>query len=390
MMLTTTMTMTTMTTMTTTMMRRMTRSSSRSLGRVVGIVDVGHVGGRGVPRTPARHLSSSSASSSRKVPFSSLVAEQLAAAKEQHQPLDVHSLLPDEYTAGHVLAVLNQVAKGGYKQGSTISEDHIRLLLSSARPDVPQDAKIILKALIDYKRINRFLLTSELAADCIETILRCDPITGGLLVLEHFTIESGFYFSASIETINRTLHHILHHPSDDTIDDHPARLWKALVQTTDQLLYRKSRPYHAMKKRAKRAYLFQCRTHEGPNDATVHLLVELGMAVTTTTTTGTTDASTATTGATISTANAEAVYQDLVQPCLDQRVSISEELLVSLNTSRLLQAADEHDYHEDHPDLPSTTDMDTTTTTTSGTDTATTPATPTTTTTTGTSTTSSS
>jgi hypothetical protein len=41
-----------MTTMTTTMMRRMTRSSGRlSLGRVVGVVDVGHVRRhRGVPQ----------------------------------------------------------------------------------------------------------------------------------------------------------------------------------------------------------------------------------------------------------------------------------------------------------------------------------------------------
>jgi hypothetical protein len=264
-----------------------------------------------------RHLST--ISSVEKVPFSSLVAQSLAVAKEQHQPLDVKSLLPDEYTPGHVLAVLNQVAKGGYRLGSTITEDHIRLLLSSARPYTPKDAKVIIKGLVDYKRINRFLLTQELAADCIDTILKCDPTTGGLLVIEHFTMESGFFFSASLDTIHKTLEHMLQ--QGDAIEEHPQRVWKAIVQLTDQLLYRHQRPYREMKKRAKRAYLVQCRTHEGPNEITVHLLVELGMAV--------------------APDDAESVYQDLLQPCLDQRVAISEELLVSINTSRLLQATEQ-------------------------------------------------
>ena len=298
------------------------------------------------------------------LPFSSAVAQSLAAAasaaaangeKSQTLPssFDIVSLLPQDYTPGHVLAVLNQVGKGGYRTGATISEDHFRLLLNCARPDEPKDAQIIMTALINYKRINRFLLTTQLADDCVNTILKSDRTMGGLLVLDNMTLESGLYYAATIDTINTTLAHVLHESS--VVDDNPTRVYQTLVNMiTTKLLIRKQRPYRDMKKRAKRAYLFQSQTHDGPNERTMELVVELGMILVSNSNSNITTPTTTTTADTIITA--ESVYLDLVKPCLDAKVKVSQELMDTLNANRLLQSIatttteEEEEEHDDDDD----------------------------------------
>jgi len=277
------------------------------------------------------------------LPFSSAIASSLAAHHQQQQQaeaaegqtttvvFDIASHLPIDYTPGHVLGVLNQVGKGGYKEGATISEDQIRLLLQSARPHEPKDATVIITALVNYKRINRFLLTSELASECIHAILKSDPRTGGLLVLENFTQDSGFYFSASLDSIHLALRNILEEAVDD---DHPDdRVWKALVHVVQQLVRRKQKPYKEMKKRAKRAHLFQLQNQDGPSGQTVELLLEIGLIVSN---------------------NAEAVHDELIQPCLVFKdMLVPEDLLVALNAKRLVQQAESvvlHHVHDDDDD----------------------------------------
>ena len=304
-----------------------------------------------------RHFSASTTTTTttsqeetRQLPFSSAIASSLAAHHHQQAEaaaegqtttavFDIASHLPIDYTPGHVLGVLNQVGKGGYKEGATISEDQIRFLLQSARPQEPKDATVIITALVNYKRINRFLLTSELASECIDAILKSDPRTGGLLVLENFTQDSGFYFAASLDSIHLALNNIL----DEAVDDHDQdrRIWKALVHVVQQLVRRKQKPYKEMKKRAKRAHLFQLQNQDGPSGQTVELLLEIGLIV----------------------SNAEAVHDELIQPCClvvkDSMLVVPEDLLVALNAKRLVQQAESvvlyHDDDDDTEDESKTT-----------------------------------
>ncbi|KAI2492837.1 hypothetical protein MHU86_21708 [Fragilaria crotonensis] len=119
-----------------------------------------------------------------------------------------------------------------------------------------------------------------------------------------------------MDTIHVALEHVLH---EEAVDEHPVRVWKAIVDLTTQLLYRQQRPYRTMKKRAKRAYLFQIQTHEGPNPMTLSLLAELGIIVTNN--------------------DAETVHQDLVLPCFNQNpLMVPQDLMDSLNADRLLQS----------------------------------------------------
>jgi hypothetical protein len=113
---------------------------------------------------------------------------------------------------------------------------------------------------------------------------------------------------------------------------------------TTKLLIRKQRPYRDMKKRAKRAYLFQCQTHDGPNDRTMELVVELGMIL------ASNSNSTTTTTTTDTILSAESVYLDLVKPCLDAKVKVSQELMDTLNANRLLQSIATTTTEEDEND----------------------------------------
>lgn len=222
--------------------------------------------------------------------------------------LDVRSQLPQEYTPGHVMSVLNQVGKGGKE----MAENDFRLLLESARPYETRDARVILTAMINYKRINEFLLTKDLAVDCIHQILESDPETGAILVLEHFTPESGLYFAAPREALQKVMLRVL-----EGVDDHSDRIWKALPDFVNNLLLRQSRPYHEMKKRAARKYLKQIQVHEGVNEEFLNLLVDVGLSATN--------------------QNVPLVHEHIVQPCLDHgRVTkIGQDFVISWEAKRL-------------------------------------------------------
>jgi hypothetical protein len=299
-------------------------------------------------------------------PFSAFVSEALAevaeaarlnsiekSKKTPKQPIHydlefLRSLLPEEKlnkknesgTPGHILAILNQVGKGGYKNGAIITDEQIRWLISTMRANFKKDAKVLLSALTNTKRINRFLLSPELASECLEALLKSNPKEGGLLFLEHFNPKSGLMFSARTSDYNKALEHVLLHlndikPSTATEEENQAvkdndleelkdddistddsnteskdddnnqtksdestpkvtnRPWNALVQSHKWLIYRHSRPERKMKKRAARAYAFQSKCHEGPNEDTFQLWMSVGSKVST----------------------MDAVYQDLILPC---------------------------------------------------------------------------
>lgn len=241
------------------------------------------------------------------LPFSTAVVQE----EEGDVPIDVRSQLPPEYTPGHVMAVLNQVGKGG----AEISEENFRLLLECARPYEEKDAGVIMTAMVNYKRISRFLLTKELASDCIAQIIASDVRQGGLHVLENFTPASGLYYAAPTDALHKALAHVL-----EELDDYnnESRVWLALIAFINNLVQRRQRPYRTYKKRAARRYIKQIQTHEGPNAETVALCVELGLAVTD--------------------EDATSVYQAIVEPCLEARVAnIDEEMLESLKRKMVFE-----------------------------------------------------
>lgn len=244
-----------------------------------------------------------------RVPFSTVVAQE--EEEDAVVVIDVRSQLPpDEYTPGHVMAVLNQVGKGG----AEISEENFRLLLECARPYEEKDARVIMTAMVNYKRISRFLLTKELASDCIAQIIESDVRQGGLQVLENFTPESGLYYAAPADALNKALSHVL----EELDDDDGGRVWLALIAFCNNLTDRRQRPYRTYKKRAARRYIKQIQTHEGPNAETVALCVELGLAVT----------------------DATSVYQAIVEPCLEARVAMDDELVESLKRKMVFETDD--------------------------------------------------
>lgn len=227
------------------------------------------------------------------------------------------------YTPGHILAVLNTIGKGGVE----LHERDFRHLLQTARPYEQKDATVLLTAMVNYKRINRFLLTEELAADCVDSILTTsDPTTGGLLLMEHFYPASGLYYAMSLDDVHKMLRHVLDNAIDSP-DVTPERIWTALVSCWEQLMERHSLPHREMKKRAKRRYLKQLQINarfSGPTQETVELAVEIGLS--------------------LKSDEAQDVYDTLVKPCLEspRRIdldSIGDEdsILHALNAKRMAQ-----------------------------------------------------
>jgi len=231
------------------------------------------------------------------------------------QPTDVHSLLPQDFTSGHVLDALNKVGANGV----ALSHQDFRLLLESARPHYRKDARVILTALRNYKRINRFLLDIPLAEDCIDQILSCELDQGGLMIIENFTMESGLYYAAPLSSLHKALEQLLQVVADDEKVGFKEQTQKALPAFIQELLLRKSRPYREMKKRARRRYLFQIQTHDGPSQETIELLIELGLEA--------------------SNNDIEWVHNELVKPCLDQRVKVEDEMIHAWNAKLLSHTA---------------------------------------------------
>lgn len=253
-----------------------------------------------------------------------VVLSQLSKSSEPTQPLDIRSQLPENFKPGNVLYILNQSGKGG----AEILHSDFRILLECARPNTKKDAGVILTAMRNYKRINKFLLEISLAQDCMEQIMISNAQEGPLLIIENFTKESGLYFTAPRISLHQVMEQHLQIIEDDTLPDLKDRTKEALPKFVQELILRKNRPYRDMKKRARRKYLQQSRTHEGPNGKTVELLMELGLIV--------------------SNNDIEWVHNELIQPCLDNRVNVYDNVLHEWNSKRLVhKASDDEDEEND-------------------------------------------
>jgi len=255
------------------------------------------------------------------------------STQQQQQPIvvDVRSQLPKDFTPGHVIFALNQVGK----DGADLAHQDFRLLLESARPNYQKDARNILTALQNYKRINQFTLDVPLAEDCIDQILSSDVDRGGLTIIENFTMKSGLYYSASLPSLHKALQQLLEVGASDGEEEEEAEKMKekikeALPTFIQELLLRRSRPYQRMKKRAKARYLKQIQIHQGPNQETIELLMKLGLEV--------------------SNNDVEWVDNKLVKPCLDQNVKVEEEMILPWNAKVLSHAAEQSNAAEQPTD----------------------------------------
>lgn len=229
-------------------------------------------------------------------------------AEEPPPSLDVRASLPQEYTSGHVLEVLNRKGAGG----KPLEDEDFRILINAAK--TPKDARVIMTALVNYKRINKFILTKEIAELAVKRILLADPDQGSIMVLKNFTEESGLYFSCEIPLLNLVLDDVLLH-----IQDHDKRdLWKALISMLNLLIYRKTRPYKKMKKKAERKYHKHIQLHHGPTVATVQRMVEIGLKI----------------------RAAKSVHSQITTPCLNNRVPVLEETLRLVEQARFQEEMD--------------------------------------------------
>jgi hypothetical protein len=229
--------------------------------------------------------------------------------KEQAQAMiDVRASLPVEHTSGHVLEVLNRKGAGG----KPLNDDDMTILFDAAK--TPKDARVIMTALVNYKRINNYILTTKMAEMAVKSILQADPEQGAFLVLSNFNEKSGLYFSCEIPLINFVLDVVLNQIDYYEKDS----LWLALISMQNSLIYRAHRPYQKMKKRAARKYHKQIQLHHGPTAETVRRMVDIALKI----------------------RAAEVVHSEITTHCQDRRVPVLEETLRLVEEARFQERMD--------------------------------------------------
>lgn len=228
---------------------------------------------------------------------------------EQAQAIiDVRTSLPPDFTSGHVLEVLNRKGKGG----KPLNDEDMTILFDAAK--TPKDARVIMTALVNYKRINDYILTTKMAEKAVKSILKADPEQGAFLILSNFNEKSGLYFSCDIPLINFVLDTVLNRIECYEKD----ALWSALISMQNLLIYRAHRPYQKMKKRAARKYHKQIQLHHGPTAETVRRMVDIGLKI----------------------RAAEAVHTEITTYCQDRRVPVLEETLSLVEEARFQDRMD--------------------------------------------------
>ena len=242
--------------------------------------------------------------------FSSLsTINTILKDKKQNQPaINVRESLPEEYTSSNVMSVLNRKGDGGVP----LEEDDMRILIDAAKTSY--DSRIVVTALIKYKRKNSFILTEEMTSFTITRILEINPTHGPYVVLNNFNEKTGFFFSCSTPLLDKVLDQVLIRIQDYKLYD----VWPALLSALHLLIYRADRPHREMKKRAAKRYLKQLKSYHGPTSETVRLMAEIGLQITT----------------------AEAVYTEIVEHSQRNRVVVLEETLKLVEEARFKERMD--------------------------------------------------
>ena len=183
-------------------------------------------------------------------------------------------------------------------------------LCNSARAGKKRDAKVITKALKDFKRCNKFILNMEGGRLAVQGIMRAmipnykvvygmPKVEAGTYALETIVDEStGLYFTVETSTIDLVLEEVkvgldemkerganvkIDLGEEAELDEEKTGLksaLKATESTLKMLIKRRCRPENdKMKKRAKRKYLKHLKTNEGPDVNTMALATQISLAI---------------------------------------------------------------------------------------------------------------
>mmetsp|Transcript_25011 Transcript_25011/g.30767 ORF Transcript_25011/g.30767 Transcript_25011/m.30767 type:complete len:416 (+) Transcript_25011:187-1434(+) len=209
-------------------------------------------------------------------------------------------------TPGQSWSILQKHLAGG----NQIRHSDFVMLCQTSRPKYPKDAKVLVTALVDLKRCNRFIASKECAEAAMKGMYRSllpDTNTGsdgngdgddavveaeaeykvkaGLFLGKAFTNENtGLYVSAQTELLDELVMKpildgltSLIHLNDD--NDEGKELKMEAQKVTQDIIHtlfkRASNPTRDMKKRAKRKYLKYKRCSGGPTQETIDYAVKI-------------------------------------------------------------------------------------------------------------------
>jgi hypothetical protein len=189
-----------------------------------------------------------------------------------------------------------------YKDSKSIRHSDFLKLLQAVRPSHPSDGRLVITALKDMKRCNRFICTPELAFLSVNAIIKSvsPPLHSSERHVDddiHTTVtdakfqiqaactvmnafldkQTGLYTSLSTQQLEmclNLLHKGIKGVSKEVVQE-DTNVASMVFQTIEILINRASNPTRHMKKRAKRSYLLHRKCSEGPSPKCIDLSVNL-------------------------------------------------------------------------------------------------------------------
>jgi hypothetical protein len=196
-----------------------------------------------------------------------------------------------------------------YADSKAIRHSDFLRLLKAVRPSHPSDGKLVITALRDMKRCNRFICTPEIADASVKAIMKSvsppiDSSSSDNTKNEydhhiHTTITDPKYqrqaactvFNAFLDTqtglytslptkqleicLSLLLQGIKYGENNNDEQFESKDIASMVFQTMERLIHRASNPTRHMKKRERRAYLLRRKCCEGPSPKCIDLSVNI-------------------------------------------------------------------------------------------------------------------
>uniref|UniRef100_A0A7S2R365 Uncharacterized protein n=1 Tax=Eucampia antarctica TaxID=49252 RepID=A0A7S2R365_9STRA len=260
---------------------RVTKSSSSALlllARRCQVVGGGEIAVNNNYNSGVRVWNSSVATSysSSLAGFSTSTSDNVVVKKER--PPSVLTSLEDGFKAREAWSAITKKYAGGFP----VRHSDFQQICSQTEVG---DSKLILHMLSHLKRCNRFIIQPAEADQVMSAMSQnyrndddnddssSSVVDAALFVGRAFVDkDTGLYFAASVDTVEDIILKPLLSGEEAPHSEEAAGLAVDIIYS---LLYRGSRPYQYLKKRAARKYLKQLECPVGPYPSTFHLAIQI-------------------------------------------------------------------------------------------------------------------